>query len=528
MKRLALTGCLVLLAASPARATIVIVPDHAPDVQTAVNLGRDTVLVRSGTYDDEVGISYPVVLIGEGVERPRVGTLYFVTQPYGYNVGRFEVRNFDVQRELTIVNSEEWSEFYLRHCTIGGGIGDLSGFSDRTLGIWITNCEITGDALVQARGWSIVDSCRISGSLSLNAENLYVRHNTLIGSGSGTGIWASAPTTEHCTIEGNTVSNYAVGIRAGAGTSARVTGNTVEDCSGWGVYAGYRDVWAEDNRIRRCGIGLKLDTDFEVHIARNHVGECVEDGVKAEATGSVEIVDNVLWACGSDGVEIVGTIWRPSRIATNTCHGHGQSGLRVGLDLLFHETTLDVVGNIGSGNDEYGMVWTADLPTRSECNDWFGNTLGRVDGALSVDQDLEVDPLFCDAPGADFHLQAGSPLASAPGCDRIGALGVACATTSTAVTSAAGSGFAITRVTPNPSRGPTRIRFQVPVGARVTIDVHDVLGRRVETLVNGWYPSGTHEVQAGSSTDRQVGVFWARLRHPGGEHTVRFARVAEH
>jgi hypothetical protein len=46
---------------------------------------------------------------------------------------------------------------------------------------------------------------------------------------------------------------------------------------------------------------------------------------------------------------------------------------------------------------------------------------------------------------------------------------------------------------PNPSRGPTRIRFGLPRAARVTLDIYDVRGARVARLFNGQpLPAGYH------------------------------------
>lgn len=45
---------------------------------------------------------------------------------------------------------------------------------------------------------------------------------------------------------------------------------------------------------------------------------------------------------------------------------------------------------------------------------------------------------------------------------------------------------------PNPFNSSTTIEFTVGVQKNVRIDVYDVMGRKVQTLVNGIYPQGTH------------------------------------
>ena len=56
------------------------------------------------------------------------------------------------------------------------------------------------------------------------------------------------------------------------------------------------------------------------------------------------------------------------------------------------------------------------------------------------------------------------------------------------------SRFALLQNQPNPFAHATTIRFALPVAARVTIEVFDLLGRRIAALASGEYPAGTHAV----------------------------------
>ncbi|MGA9120451.1 MAG: T9SS type A sorting domain-containing protein, partial [Bacteroidota bacterium] len=81
----------------------------------------------------------------------------------------------------------------------------------------------------------------------------------------------------------------------------------------------------------------------------------------------------------------------------------------------------------------------------------------------------------------------------------------------------AGSGiaetFSLSQNYPNPFNPSTVIAFDVPKSANVRIDVFDLLGRQVATLVNGVVPAGSHTVrfEAGKLAS---GIYFYRLTSP--------------
>ena len=54
--------------------------------------------------------------------------------------------------------------------------------------------------------------------------------------------------------------------------------------------------------------------------------------------------------------------------------------------------------------------------------------------------------------------------------------------------------FALYPARPNPFRASTRIRFDVPHPERVDIEIFDLQGRRVRSLMHGVQPAGMHDV----------------------------------
>ena len=75
--------------------------------------------------------------------------------------------------------------------------------------------------------------------------------------------------------------------------------------------------------------------------------------------------------------------------------------------------------------------------------------------------------------------------------------------------------FALRQNQPNPFQRATTIRFELPVGAMVKLEVFDLSGRRVTTLANHYYPPGYHVVEwdqrDGAGDRARPGVYFYRI-----------------
>jgi choice-of-anchor B domain-containing protein len=82
---------------------------------------------------------------------------------------------------------------------------------------------------------------------------------------------------------------------------------------------------------------------------------------------------------------------------------------------------------------------------------------------------------------------------------------------------------------PNPFNPATTIRYQLSTSAPVTLDVLDVSGRRVATLVDEVQPAGFHDaVWDGTTSQGQraaSGVYFYRLRIPGFSRSAKMTLV---
>jgi hypothetical protein len=88
--------------------------------------------------------------------------------------------------------------------------------------------------------------------------------------------------------------------------------------------------------------------------------------------------------------------------------------------------------------------------------------------------------------------------------------------------------FALLQNYPNPFNPSTRITFSLPVRSRVTVEVYNLLGQRVRTLVNGERPAGNHSMEWDGTGDASQqlgsGVYFLRL-DATGENGAAFSGV---
>ncbi|WP_263784386.1 Ig-like domain-containing protein [Salinibacter grassmerensis] len=84
--------------------------------------------------------------------------------------------------------------------------------------------------------------------------------------------------------------------------------------------------------------------------------------------------------------------------------------------------------------------------------------------------------------------------------------------------------FALRNSAPNPARGAATIAFSVPEQTHVTIDVFDVLGRKVATLTDGQKEPGQHDVRL-NARSLSSGTYFYRMSAEGFSKTRRLSVV---
>jgi hypothetical protein len=70
---------------------------------------------------------------------------------------------------------------------------------------------------------------------------------------------------------------------------------------------------------------------------------------------------------------------------------------------------------------------------------------------------------------------------------------------------------------PNPFNPSTKIKYNVPVGQKVTLKVYDLIGREVASLVDEWKGAGDYSVDFNPS-NLASGIYFSKLNT--GEYSV--------
>lgn len=499
-----------LIVTSPVSAVEILVPDDYPTIQAGIDAAAvgDTVLVARGTYFEIINMKADVNLRSETGQADCV-----VIDGGGYDIGgvvRFvDLYSSPLLEGFTLTNGGHHGlEVYrtdpvIRNCIITGNTTNTHGG-----GVYVHrgspsffNCEISDNHAVMVSGGvstsngSVVSmtGCQIVGNSSgWYGGGLVIGEGSILNdclisgnrskSGSGGGIvCAGHVVLESCLINRNTAQVNGGGVfvsgEEGGGANAEFLNCIISDNRS--LYGSGGGIYSEGNpTLTGCKIWGNVAEDG------NGGGMSLEGSPKL--FGCL-VVDNIANKYGG------GLYCTPTDSArVKRCSIIGNSAKVNGGGIYSYGRMLSLTQNIiafsrkGAGLYCYGdnsgvIIWQCDV---------FGNEGGDQICGIEVGGNFSADPLFCDLASGNMELDFGSPCLLGPGPNYfvIGAEGLGdCSVAPVEDVDLPDSALSelLGQNHPNPFNPRTAIPFYLESSGTPRLQIFDLGGRRVRTLLAG-------------------------------------------
>lgn len=364
---------------------------------------------------------------------------------------------------------------------------------------------------MESDGWASISSCEFVGNAGAAAFNSETALPVLI---------------EDCRVTENLSA-----LHFSADYGLQVVGTEIIDNYSSGIAIQWGVLELRSSRI--CGnLGEGIAIGFP--IIYSSIDSCLVSGNEGDGIllysdlsySTVAVENSTIVQNGGTGLRVTASSeGAPGgvRVAGCTISGNGGGGL---VHQPLHPVTLAIENCLVTFNLGASVVCGPEGTPQLSCCDLFGNAEDWP--ACIADQtDLEgnmcADPLYCDASGMNYGLDAESPAAEAAGgaCGQIGALPVGCIRWPTEVTrDDPPVALPALFCSPNPFNPRLDIRCRVVAAGEGEVTVFDLAGRTVARIYEGLLTVGEHRFRwngiDGRGRSVAGGVYLVRLRGGGG------------
>ncbi len=251
----------------------------------------------------------------------------------------------------------DWGQIFLNPARTYRVTGSIS---PRTGQRWFGGGKITTAAGFNFNAFDLV------GKTDVTIEGLRAESGTLgVAYGSATARFVSAQSGSHrCRVEGCHITGFQSAVQFNSSTDCKAIGNTIVNPYGWGINiqtdADYAEV--RGNRISGAvaehGIyvaGSSGNTVASVLLAGNWVSGCTIDGIQVRYTDDCQVVGNICWTNGGEGVYVTVGAQR-TEVRGNLTRNNTGNGIRVHTGTA--GDTVDrtrVLGNVTRQNTLHGI-----------------------------------------------------------------------------------------------------------------------------------------------------------------------------
>ena len=506
----------------------------------------------------------------------------FVAYPAGYAVFRECLMDSGMVFTLDTPSNVSVIRCAIAGRTYVGGGGNIV----------VDSCEIRGqiEADNAGGGFDVLHSTLqgSSGSGILgNAGRVTLEGNVIRGFERG--IWIGE-TDSGLTVRDNLIEDCRLDGMMVRAESVGIVGNRVSRC-GVGIRTESWDVWASRNTVSDCvSDGMLVAVDYQCVVDSNIVGRCGGDGLRVATTsyGLQRVRHSTVFTNAGSGIVFSSRVETGALVVNNIAYGNGAYGLLSTGAVIPTGSCNDWYANVAgavAGMDSIGTglsLWPGfcdveggDVHLRSGSPLLDAPGCGSI-GALGTGCDTPTSTLVVQfraertPEGIRIVWQVG-PGATAldPWLERSddgssGWMRVAAERSSGGeavveldrdarpereywyrlmaregqsitiigpplrVAALAAPVFRLAGMSPSPGSGPVHIEFEVGREAEVAVEVFDVQGRLVASLVRSRLPAGAHGVQWSGLDDRgaiaPAGVYAVRYRFPEGQRVGRIVR----
>lgn len=207
---------------------------------------------------------------------------------------------------------------------------EIAGNSISGAGMGIVLGGPTTKAIIHA---NTVAGAGIGIQWGYSGDDVVISSNIVSASDAGIQVAASGPDVSGVSIIGNMISHCTTGVtvKPKTGFSARVrdavvSENTIRDTN-LAVRVDADNVRISDNTMIRVGYGVSIEGGEDLVVRGNWVNECSVQGVTVNGANP-DIVDNIFWSVGYDGIYFVPGCCSEARLAYNECADVGRDCIR--------------------------------------------------------------------------------------------------------------------------------------------------------------------------------------------------------